>query len=138
LTLRAARLYADAFAADPELADDLGSGQRYSAACYAALAAAGQGEDAGNLPDKVRLMLRRQALAWLREDLTACAKLTERPEPAARQSVRQRLAHWQQDTDLASVRDPQALDRLPDDERQQWHQLWQDVAALLKKVEEKK
>jgi hypothetical protein len=45
------------------------------------------------------------------------------------------MRHWQQDADLASVRDPQALDRLPNDERHQWRQLWQDVAALLKGVE---
>jgi hypothetical protein len=31
-----------------------------------------------------------------------------------------------------------ARDKLPDDERQQWCQLWDDVAALLKKVEAKK
>jgi len=31
-----------------------------------------------------------------------------------------------------------ALDSRPDDERQEWRQLWEDVAALLKKVEEKK
>src|SRR5262249_11475499 len=43
---------------------------------------------------------------------------------AAKHAVRQRLAHWQQDSDLASVRDPQTLDRLPGDERQSWHQLW--------------
>ena len=44
---RSARLYAAAFAADPKLADDLKAGHRYNAACFAALAAAGQGEDAG-------------------------------------------------------------------------------------------
>jgi len=38
---------------------------------------------------------------------------------------------------LASVRDKAALDKLPEDERQQWRQLWDDVAALLKKVAEK-
>jgi hypothetical protein len=30
-----------------------------------------------------------------------------------------------------------ALDKLPDDERQQWRQLWSDVAALPKKAEQK-
>ena len=38
----------------------------------------------------------------------------------------------------ASGRDRAALDGRPDDERQEWRQLWDDVAALLKKVEEKK
>ena len=45
--------------------------------------------------------------------------------------MRQRLAHWQQDTDLASVRDQEGLAKLPEDERQQWRRLWDDVAALL-------
>jgi serine/threonine-protein kinase len=136
----AARFYADAFAADPKLAESIGPGQqhRYNAACSAALAAAGQGEDAGNLPDKVRLMLRRQALGWLRADLAPYAKLAERKESASTQTVRERLGHWQQDTDLASVRDGPALAALPDDERRQWRQFWDDVAALLKQVEPKK
>jgi hypothetical protein len=37
-----------------------------------------------------------------------------------------------------SVRDWVALGMLPDDEWQQWWQLWDDVDALLKNVEEKK
>jgi serine/threonine protein kinase/TolA-binding protein len=128
--LTASRLYADAFAADPKLAGVLGAGHRYNAACYAALAAAGQGTE--RLPDKAAVMLRRQALRWLRADLALHAKAT------APQTVRQRLAHWQQDSDLAAVRDLAALDRLPDDERKDWRRLWDDVAALLKQVEEKK
>jgi hypothetical protein len=101
------------------------------------LAAAGQGEDARNLPDKTRLMLRRQALAWLREDLAAYTKLAGRADPAASQLVRERMRHWQKDSDLAWVRDSEALAGLPDDERQAWGQVWDDVAALLKQVGEK-
>jgi tetratricopeptide (TPR) repeat protein len=123
----AARLFDRAFTADPKLAADLQAGHRYNAACYAALAADGQGTEP--LPDKAVVMLRRQALRWLRDDL---ALYVRAPAP---QDVRERLAQWQQDSDLASVRDPAALDRLPDDERQQWRQLWDDVAALLRKVE---
>jgi hypothetical protein len=37
--------------------------------------------------------------------------------------------------DAAAVRDSAALDRLPDDKRRQWRQLWDDVAALLRKAE---
>ena len=60
------------------------------------------------------------------------AKAAERKEPAAKRAARQRLAHWQEDADLASVRDRAPLDRLPEDERKEWRQLWDDVAALLK------
>ena len=70
----AARLYADAFTADPKLADDLKAGHRYNAACSAALAAAGQGTDADKLDDQEHRRLRQQALAWLRADLEQWAK----------------------------------------------------------------
>jgi hypothetical protein len=127
----AAWFYAGAFAADPKLTTDLRRQHRYNAACSAALAAAGQGEDARNLPDKARLMLRRQALGWLCADLALYVQLAQRDEPAAKQAVRQALTRWQQDADLAAVRDKAALDLLPDDERQPWRRLWDDVAALL-------
>jgi hypothetical protein len=134
----AARLCAGAFAADPNLVADLRQQRRYDAACSAALAAAGQGADAKHLPDKVRLTLRRQALRWLGADLALYVELVGREEPAARQYVRERMQHWQQDADLASVRDRAALDRLPDDERHVWRGLWEQVDALRKKLEEKK
>jgi tetratricopeptide (TPR) repeat protein len=138
LQVAATGAYAAAFAAEPKLAEDWRGQHRYSAACSAALGAAGQGEDAKNLPDKERQMLRRQALQWLRNDLTLYAQLAKRPEPVAQQFVRERIAHWQQDADLDTVRDPAVLDQLRDDERLPWRHLWDDVAALLKQVEQKK
>jgi tetratricopeptide (TPR) repeat protein len=129
----AARFYADAFAADPRLVADVRKSNRSNAACCAALAAAGQAEDAKCLPDKLRLGLRRQALAWLRDDLALYAKQAERAEAAEKQFVRERMRHWQQDADLASVRDEESLARLPDHERATWRRLWADVAALQKK-----
>jgi hypothetical protein len=51
--------------------------------------------------------------------------------------IRQRLAHWQQDADLAAVRDDKALSLLPEKERQEWRKLWADVAALRKNAEGK-
>jgi tetratricopeptide (TPR) repeat protein len=134
----AVRFFTDAFAAEPKLADDLNQQHRYNAACSAALAAAGMGEDAGRLPDRVILTLRRQALRWLRADLAAYAKLAERDDPNLKQAVRQRLTHWLKDADLASVRDKDALNTLPDHERQEWGKLWEEVAALLKKADGKK
>ncbi len=53
-------LYSAAFSDDPKLADDLSAGFRYDAACFAALAAAGQGEDAGKLDEKERTRLRNE------------------------------------------------------------------------------
>jgi Flp pilus assembly protein TadD len=129
----AARLYANAFAAEPKLATD----HRYNAACSAALAAAGEGEDARRLPDKVVTMFRRWALDWLRDDLTAYTKLAERNNPPTNKAIQQRLVHWRRDPDLASVRDPQALDHLADNERAAWQALWRDVDELAKRLTKK-
>jgi hypothetical protein len=129
-----ARFFAEAFAHDARLADDVQQQHRYNAARAAVLASCGQGEGARALPDKVAGGLRRQALDWLKADLAAHAKLAEKGNAATKQTVRQRLTHWRQDADLASVRDQAALDRLPAAERQAWRQLWADVGALLKKA----
>jgi serine/threonine-protein kinase len=132
----AAGLCADAFAADPKLADDLKAGHRYNAACSAALAAAGQGADATALEDTAKAHLRRQALAWLRADLALRTQQLENGPPAAGAAVQQ-LKHWQQDRDLADLRDAAALAKLPAEERTAWTQFWAEVAALMKKEEEK-
>jgi hypothetical protein len=83
-------------------------------------------------------VLCRYLTEQLKADLALCAQLAQRDDRAARQTVRERLRHWQQGADLAGIRDKAGLDNLPDDERQQWRRLWDDVAALLQKVEEKK
>jgi tetratricopeptide (TPR) repeat protein len=131
----AARLYADAFAADPKLADDLNAQQRYDAARSAALAAAGKGEDAAKLDEKEKARLRKLALDWLRADLALRIRQLESGKPADRAPVQQAMCHWRQDSDLAGLRDAASLDRLPAEERAACEKLWADVAALLKKAE---
>jgi tetratricopeptide (TPR) repeat protein len=121
----AAGLYAAAFAAQPALADDLGSGYRYYAACAAARAAAGEGSEETRLAGPERAGLRRQALAWLRADLERRARLLR-----AGKSVGWALTTWQTATALSGVRDRTALAKLPADERERWQHLWADVAAL--------
>jgi Flp pilus assembly protein TadD len=133
----AVRLYADAFAAEPKLAAQPRSGQRYNAARAAALAAAGQGEDAGKLTAEERARLRQQALDWLRADLAAWTRMLGPPRSQARAAVRQTLQHWQKDADLASVRDRAALDKLAEAERDAWQRLWADVGSLLQRANEK-
>jgi tetratricopeptide (TPR) repeat protein len=117
----ATRLCADAFAADVRLADDLNAGHRYNAACSAALAAAGQGQDAGKLDDRQRVRLRQQALDWLRADLT----LLNTGE-VGRSRVARVLSYWQKDAYLAGLRDKAALEKLPAQEQKAWTQLWSD------------
>jgi tetratricopeptide (TPR) repeat protein len=122
----AARFYADAFAAKADLADGL----RYAAACCAALAASGQSKDDPEPDDKERTRLRKQALDWLRADLAAWAKGVDGGQPADRAAAVATLTDWQKDDDLAGVRHPWSLLRLPADERRQWQTLWADVDAL--------
>src|SRR5262249_13062402 len=101
---------------------------RYNAACAAALAGCGQGNDAAKLDDKERSRLRKQALEWLRADLAAWGKLLEK-EPKAHPVVQQTMQYSLADKDFTGVRGD-ALATLPETERQEWHKLWQEVTLL--------
>jgi tetratricopeptide (TPR) repeat protein len=129
----AARFYADAFAAGSAVTTKRG----YNAACAATLAAAGKGEDAAKLDPKDKTRLRQQALTWLRNALELHTTQLETADAKARAALQQTLRHWQQDADLASLREDKALAQLPEAERAAWQQLWADVAALLKRAEPK-
>jgi tetratricopeptide (TPR) repeat protein len=130
----AARFYASAFAAEPKLAEDVPKGVRYDAACAAALAGCAPGKDADRLDDKERARLRRQALDWLREDLTWWGKVLDNGTDRTNAQIWERMRHWQTDDNLASVRTKDALAKLPEDDRKQWQSLWSDVDALLRRV----
>ncbi len=125
----ALRLSVEAFQEAPNLADNLKGQHRLHAACFAALVAAGKGRDAVRLPEEARAGLRLLAFAWLRADLDACRGLLDK-EPTTQPFVRQRLAFVLRDADLASVRDPAPLSRLPEAERAAWARLWANVRAL--------
>jgi serine/threonine protein kinase/Flp pilus assembly protein TadD len=133
----AARFYAGALAAQPALADDLASsnrydaaelarGNRYDAACAAARAAAEPNSDETRLSVAERTRLRGQALEWLRADLAKRAELQK-----GGTSEGGALVIWRKNPDLAGVRDPAPLAALPDEERRQWEHFWADAAALL-------
>jgi tetratricopeptide (TPR) repeat protein len=145
-----ARLYADAFAADPHLADDLNekclrrtrgreaaadrievfdSACRYLAARCAALAGCGLGKDGEKLSEEERTRWRQQARDWLQADLAVWATMLDSDAQAARDLAKRMLEHWQVDPDLAGLRDPVALERLPLDERQKCRTLWNKVDA---------
>ena len=156
----AARLYADAFATDPALAEDLASACRsraalgdkqpvgrveelatecrYPAARCAALAGCGLGEDGAKLDEAERARWRRQARDWLRADLAVWAKTLDSGSRAARALVRKMLTHWQVDPDLAGLRESSAMDKLPTDERKECLALWQAVGNLLRRAREGK
>jgi serine/threonine protein kinase/tetratricopeptide (TPR) repeat protein len=75
------RLYQEAFTSQPALAEDVRSQRRYSAACLAARAGAGQGADASTLKKSQLADLRKQALDWLRADLALWTKLLDSGQP---------------------------------------------------------
>jgi tetratricopeptide (TPR) repeat protein/tRNA A-37 threonylcarbamoyl transferase component Bud32 len=135
LHVAAVRLYRDAFAADPRLADPR-TGNRYNAACSAALAGCGAGKDVKELDDAERARLREQALDWLRAELAAWGKVLDENDAKGRQLARRELAHWLVDADLAGVRG-EALAKLPEGERQPWRDLWAAVEKTLAKAREK-
>jgi tetratricopeptide (TPR) repeat protein len=127
----AVRFYREAFADKSQLANDLNAQHRYNAACSAALAGCGQGKDADKLDAKQRAGLRQQALDWLLADLQAYRQLREKSADKAGPAIAQRMQHWLDDPDFASVRGEKVLDQLPKEERSAWRKLWADVAELL-------
>jgi hypothetical protein len=133
----AARLYAEAFTAQPHWLAGPPTGHRYQAACAAARAGCGQGQDAANLDECSRARFRRQALAWLRAALEARQRLLERGPQTARNTVTRDLEQWLGDPSFAGVRRPDALGRLPGGERQDWQRLWADVADALARAQSK-
>jgi tetratricopeptide (TPR) repeat protein/tRNA A-37 threonylcarbamoyl transferase component Bud32 len=130
----AAHFYADACAAGAALTTT----RAYDAACAAVLAANGQGDDAGKLGPNECSRLRQQGLDWLRETLKKQTQPLENADAGPRAALRKDLQHWQQDVDLASVRDAKALAGLPEAQRAPWQQLWSDVESLLQKCQDRK
>ena len=124
-----ARLFADAFAAEPRITDRLGS--MYDAAYSSVLAAAGSSEESSPLDDDERARLRKQALDWMRADLDRYATKLQTAKPEERAVLEVALRKWQEEPDLASIRDPAALALLPDEEQDEFGDLWADVADLL-------
>jgi tetratricopeptide (TPR) repeat protein len=127
----AARLWAEALDADPKLADDRQPRHRYNAACAAAIAGSGQGKDDPPPDDVAKAKLRAQALGWLTAELTTWTTLLETAKADQRAGIVQTLQHWQQDAELAGVREAKAIEALPESEREVWRALWKDVAAAI-------
>jgi tetratricopeptide (TPR) repeat protein len=97
---------------------------RYEAACADIQSAAGRGFEDARRGEPTRVDKRRQALDWLRANLELTTKLRNDGEV-----LEWSLATWLSDPALAGIRDPAALAKLPDAERELWRHLWTDVAA---------
>jgi serine/threonine-protein kinase len=155
LYLAAARIYADAFAADPKLPEDLTDGFRswvagwdqpvgrieelttecrYPAARCAALAGCGLGNDETKPDEAERMRWRERAREWLHTDLAVWARTLDGGSRAARHLVRNKLTHWLTDPGLAGVRDVGMVEKLSVQERDQWLALWKEVDEILKRT----
>jgi tetratricopeptide (TPR) repeat protein len=127
LYVTAVGLYRTAFQAQPALA----RANRYGAACAAVQAGTGRGKEAGKLDDTERAHLRYAALGWLQSDLGARRRLLALWWPGAGEQSRQALQRWQQEADLAPVRNPALMRTLPEAEQVAWRNLWSQIDALL-------
>jgi tetratricopeptide (TPR) repeat protein len=126
----AARLYAEAFAAEPKLAEDLVAANRYDAARAAVQVGCGRGQDVAGMDASERARLRRQALDWLRADLAAWSGRLAVDPVRARAELVDWLSAMAADADLTPVRGAEALAQLPEAERPPWQQMWDDGANL--------
>jgi serine/threonine-protein kinase len=131
----AARLYAEALIAIPQLTADPRGGHRFNAARAASLAGSGQGKDAANLTESQRDRLRAEARAWLRLDVADWAKKVEMGTAADRIQAEKAMSQWREEPDFAALREPDELDRLSTDEREECNALWSEVTALLDRAE---
>jgi tetratricopeptide (TPR) repeat protein len=133
----AVRFFRDAFAARPDLADDPRQGLRYDAACAAALAAGGRGQEDASADAAKRAGWRRQALQWLRADLARWDQLLAAGGKPIREVASRMLEHWRDDPDLASVRGDEGVAGLSPDERKAWRELWADLDRTLGRLRQK-
>jgi eukaryotic-like serine/threonine-protein kinase len=123
------RLHSEAFTADPKLAD----GWSHNAASSAALAGCGKGKDDPAPDQAARTKLRGQALDWLKAELATRGRL-DAGDSNRREDIVLEFNQWKVDNDLAAVREPEALKKLPDAERKAWEALWAEVDRLLERA----
>jgi tetratricopeptide (TPR) repeat protein len=129
-----ARLYREAFALDPKLANDRSAQNRFKAAAASAAAGCRLGHDAAGLDSKERSRLRGQALDWLREELAVWGQQAGLASPQARASTRRALRAWRYDSCLTGVREGAAPAKLTEAERLAWQKLWQEVSLVLSRA----
>jgi hypothetical protein len=125
---------AAALAADPTLADDRADPPRFDAARAAAAAGTGKDRDDPSSDEPARAPLRRQALDWLGAELASREKAADSGDRSARQATCAALTDWRTDPDLAGVREPAALQKLPEAEQAEWRALWAAVDALQRRT----
>jgi hypothetical protein len=72
-------------------------------------------------------LLRREA------EVAACGRKID-SAPAAKESAENALKKWLTDPDLAGLREPDLLEKLPSSERQACRELWQDIRVQIERA----
>jgi serine/threonine-protein kinase len=131
-TARAVMVYASVLSTKP-LSANLIAAHRFDAACAAALAGCGVGEDVGRLDDYQRAELRKQAFDWLTAEYDAWAERHRAAKLNDCTLAATTLRTWSTRDELKEVRDAKALAKLPTDEQRAWKALWEKVVSLAAK-----
>jgi serine/threonine-protein kinase len=128
-----ARLIARSLDAHPHWADFDQDPPRYYGAVCATVAATERDSNLQYAPEADLPGLRKQALQWLRAELSRKAQQWVEGSPEQRDTIRKALAFWTVDGWLAGLREESRLARLPETEQMEWRALWDEVRALLKR-----
>lgn len=108
---------------------------RYDAACAAALAAGGHGEEGAELELTQRCRWARQSVDWLRANLNDYSNLIETQQVRDIAAMARSLRQWQTDPKLAAIREPEFGCMLPNEEQQMLRSFWEAVESLRKRAE---
>jgi tetratricopeptide (TPR) repeat protein len=130
----AARFFAAGFKQAPGLADAGTKDLHLRAARAAVLAGTGQGTDAEALSDRERAAWRQQARTWLQADLHGHVAAIQAGELKALLAAEETLTRMRRAPALATVREPQQLAGLPEDEQRAWQGLWHEIDDALQKA----
>ncbi len=130
----AARLHAEALGASSRLADDLHAEHRYRAACAATLVGCGRGANAAGLSEADRAQWRQRAREWLGAEVTNWTSVLDRGPHADRFLVAKKLARLWADPQLDGLLDHEAMDRLPQAERQECRELRDAIDILIRRL----
>ena len=101
------------------------------------MAASGLSKNEPPIDDKGRAVLRQHALEALRLELQPWWKAVADGSTKDLPDIMLGLSRWKQDPDLASIRDPKALEKLPPTERQGFETFWREVDSLLEKLDKR-
>jgi hypothetical protein len=130
-----AALWTAAIADEEDPDDDRQASRIYNAACEAVLASVLKEKIVTATDSAESVALRQKAMDWLKTDLERWSTRLETGGPEARPLIVRTLQNWKVDSDLASIREPEAMSKLPENEQKSWQALWDKVDDLLREAQ---